>query len=670
MNIQIGGWQDNWANVRERFVRDIIDIMFRYFHNAALFKNDLQIINIHVSNCPWADENPCTHFDRSRICLNVDGAFWCQFAHQLSHELCHCSTSRQQLPQKIKWFDEFICCCSSYLVETIIAQETTQKYEYLFFGRTKEFFLDYLKIESEGHIYRVNNIQEFFTWNKDKYQTDENLIKKHDVYVRSFFKDLNGDFSGLSFVGKMHLVQLDNDMVIEDYLQRLLTLCNHKEKSAIYQICKLFGLQLMRQMKESGIAWVGEIPQEWACTKIGAVFTENNHRNLFGKETKALQFNYGTIVPKKDFDSEDEYVAKTILNYTIVDKGMIMLNGLNLNFDFVTKRVAFVRERGVITSAYMSFYPTDKTQLTSKYAHYLLKSYDHCAAFHNMGGGVRKILNFNELKRQPFILPPLAEQQRIADFLDKECEKIDGLKADIQAQIDTLEQYKRSVITEAVTHGLNSDAPVKESAVWFGEIPSAWSVVKGKYVFAQRNNRGNNITLQLLSPTQKYGVIPQEMYEELSGMNAVKLNDSTNYALLKTLHKGDFCISLRSFQGGFEYSEYEGVVSPAYQVFYPIVNVDRGYYKYLFKEKGFIEVMNSYTMSLRDGKNIAFDDFGNTFIPVPPIDEQKAIAEYLNDKCAEIEKTIASKKAQLDILDEYKKSLIYEYVTGKKEVVA
>lgn len=137
----------------------------------------------------------------------------------------------------------------------------------------------------------------------------------------------------------------------------------------------------------------------------------------------------------------------------------------------------------------------------------------------------------------------------------------------------------------------------------------------------------------------------------------------------KTIHKGDYCISLRSFQGGFEYSEYEGVVSPAYQVFYPIVNVDRGYYKYLFKEKGFIEVMNSYTMSLRDGKNIAFDDFGNTFIPVPPVEEQKIIAEYLNKKCAEIEQTITDKKAQLDTLDEYKKSLIYEYVTGKKEVV-
>lgn len=260
------------------------------------------------------------------------------------------------------------------------------------------------------------------------------------------------------------------------------------------------------------------------------------------------------------------------------------------------------------------------------------------------------------------------EQQRIAEFLDRECGKIDGLKADIQAQIDTLEQYKRSVITEAVTHGLNPSAPMKDSKVWYGQIPSEWKELKGKYVFKQRNDRGNNVCLQLLSPTQKYGVIPQDKYEELTGMNAVKLNDSTNYALLKTIHKGDYCISLRSFQGGFEYSEYEGVVSPAYQVFYPIITIADGYYKYLFKEKGFIDVMNSYTMSLRDGKNIAFDDFGDTFIPVPPLDEQQEIADYLDNKCAEIERIIEDKKSQIETLDGYKKSLIYEYVTGKKEV--
>ena len=138
--------------------------------------------------------------------------------------------------------------------------------------------------------------------------------------------------------------------------------------------------------------------------------------------------------------------------------------------------------------------------------------------------------------------------------------------------------------------------------------------------------------------------------------------------MLKTIHKGDFCISLRSFQGGFEYSEYEGVVSPAYQVFYPTVEIADGYYRYLFKESGFIEKMNSYTMTLRDGKNIAFADFGNTYIPSPPVGEQAAIATYLDDRCARIDAIIADKRKQMEVIDEYKKSMIFEYVTGKKVV--
>lgn len=153
-------------------------------------------------------------------------------------------------------------------------------------------------------------------------------------------------------------------------------------------------------------------------------------------------------------------------------------------------------------------------------------------------------------------------------------------------------------------------------------------------------------------------------------MSAVKLNEKTDLMNLKTIHKGDYCISLRSFQGGFEYSEYEGVVSPAYQVFYPIVPIADGYYKYLFKEQGFIDKMNSYTMTLRDGKNIAFSDFGNTYIPYPSIDQQKVIATYLDEKTTEIDGIIAQKKEQLTTLEAYKKSTIYEYVTGKKEVPA
>lgn len=198
---------------------------------------------------------------------------------------------------------------------------------------------------------------------------------------------------------------------------------------------------------------------------------------------------------------------------------------------------------------------------------------------------------------------------------------------------------------------------------WIGEIPISWKLYKGKYMFAQRNLRGNNIELQLLSPTQKFGVVPQSVYEELSGMNAVKLNENTNLSALKTIHKGDFCISLRSFQGGFEYSEYEGVVSPAYQIFYPIINVSRGYYKYLFKECGFIEKMNSYTMTLRDGKNIAFADFGNTYIPCPPVDEQRRISDFLDIKCAEIDALTADIQTQIDTLEQYKRSVITETVT-------
>lgn len=205
---------------------------------------------------------------------------------------------------------------------------------------------------------------------------------------------------------------------------------------------------------------------------------------------------------------------------------------------------------------------------------------------------------------------------------------------------------------------------MKDSGIpWIGKTPKNWELIKGKYIFTQRNQKDNKINLELLSPTQNYGVIPQKKYEELSGMNAVKLKESTDLHLLKTIHKGDYCISLRSFQGGFEYSEYEGVVSPAYQVFYPIILIDRGYYKYLFKEKTFINKMNSYTMSMRDGKNIAFADFGNTYIPFPPVYEQHQIANYLDTKCARIDSIRKNVEAEIEALKQYKQSVITEAVT-------
>lgn len=199
---------------------------------------------------------------------------------------------------------------------------------------------------------------------------------------------------------------------------------------------------------------------------------------------------------------------------------------------------------------------------------------------------------------------------------------------------------------------------------WIGETPHDWQFKKGKYIFKQRNSKGNRIELQLLSPSQKFGVIPQTLLEEMTTQNVVKVKEDTDLSQFKTIHVGDFCISLRSFQGGFEYSKYEGVVSSAYQVFYPIVAIHDGYYKYLFKDKSFIEKMNSYTISFRDGKNIAFSDFGNTYIPVPPIKEQEKIAKFLDDKCEEIDSLIADIQQQIDTLEQYKRSTVIKTVTN------
>ncbi len=206
---------------------------------------------------------------------------------------------------------------------------------------------------------------------------------------------------------------------------------------------------------------------------------------------------------------------------------------------------------------------------------------------------------------------------------------------------------------------------MKDSGIeWIGQIPKDWSLKKGRYLFVQRNDRGNDENLQLLSPSQKFGVIPQSLLEDLTTQTAVKLKENTDLSTLKTVHKGDFCISLRSFQGGFEYSEYEGVVSPAYQIFYKKEDLVNTYYKYIFKDSSFISKMNSYTMSLRDGKNISYFDFGNTYLPLPTVCEQQQIADFLDTKCFEIDATAEDIQKEIALLEEYKKSLVYNVISN------
>lgn len=420
----------------------------------------------------------------------------------------------------------------------------------------------------------------------------------------------------------------------------------------------------MRQMKDSGIEWIGEIPQSWDVLPNKYIMKKTKELCLKYSGQAILSLTMNGVI-ERDLDAGGK-MPSSFDGYQLIKKGNLLLCLFDID---VTPRCAgLILKDGVTSPAYSQFVMTNMAY--APYFAYYYIMIDNTKELLHMTKNLRYSLNEEQFGAIKAPCPPLAEQERIAEFLDEKCAEVDALAGEIKEQIATLEEYKRSVITEAVTKGLDTSVPMKDSGIeWMGEIPQAWDVRKGKYLFAQRNERGNNVKLQLLSPTQNYGVIPQDEYERLSGMSAVKLNENINLKALKTIHKGDYCISLRSFQGGFEYSMNEGVISPAYQVFYPTVKISGGYYKYLFKDKGFISVINSYAMSLRDGKNISFEQFGNTVIPVPPLAEQERIAEFLDAKCAEVDALIAEKQNQLSTLEEYKKSVIFEYVTGKKEVV-
>jgi type I restriction enzyme S subunit len=428
----------------------------------------------------------------------------------------------------------------------------------------------------------------------------------------------------------------------------------------------------MRKLKDSNISWIGMIPEDWSLIRGKYLFAQKSERgNDICLQLLSPTQKYG-VIPQSPYEELTGMNAvKLKENVDLESLKTIHKGGFCISLRSFQGGFEYSEYEGVVSPAYQVFYPTKRIE--SRYYKYLFKDSSFVEKMNSYTMSLRdgKNIAFDDFGNTIIPVPPIKVQEQISNYLDQKCNEIEALISDLQGQIDVLEQYRRSVITESVTHGLNPDSKKIDSGIsWIGMIPEDWSLIRGKYLFAQKSERGNDICLQLLSPTQKYGVIPQSLYEELTGMNAVKLKENVDLESLKTIHKGGFCISLRSFQGGFEYSEYEGVVSPAYQVFYPTKRIESRYYKYLFKEIGFIEKMNSYTMSLRDGKNIAFDDFGNTVIPVPPIREQVIIANYLDQKCGFVDKLISDIQKQIDVLINYKKSIIYEYVTGKKEVPA
>ena len=304
-----------------------------------------------------------------------------------------------------------------------------------------------------------------------------------------------------------------------------------------------------------------------------------------------------------------------------------------------------------------------------KILYHALRSKDFTDQFFlNMTGLIGGV-TVSVLKNLTITIPKrISEQQAIADILDRKCSQIDALIANEEQQITKLKAYKQSVITETVTKGLNPDVPMKDSGVeWIGEIPEQWNVAPPKALFRLRTEKAKQTDKQLTA-SQQFGVVFQEDYMNMTGTRVVVVEK--DFSILKHVEKGDFVISMRSFQGGLEYSENTGCISSAYVMLIPNLKyVYPIFYKWLFKSSVYINALQSTSNLVRDGQAMRFANFVQVPLFFIPLSEQKEIADFLAPKCEQIDRLIAIKQQKIEKLQQYKKSVIYEYVTGKRESV-
>lgn len=435
-----------------------------------------------------------------------------------------------------------------------------------------------------------------------------------------------------------------------------------------------------REMKDSGFSWIGEVPNSWKVVPVKVAFSEVKTKNSDGAITNALKFKFGEIVPKSNFDSEtDDYVADTILNYTIVEPRTIMINGLNLNYDFKTLRTGLVKEKGIITSAYLALKP-DENIIWAEYATYLFKGYETKMAFHNMGSGIRLTLGFKEFKNQPLLLPTLPEQKTIADFLDKQCAEIDAVIEHTKATIEEYKALKQSIITEAVTKGIRGDRPMKVSGVeWIGEIPAEWELSRLKMMFSfgkglpiTKENlieEGTSVISygQIHSKTNSGTSINESLIRYVSDSyietNAESLVSREDFIFADTSEDLDGC-------GNCVYVDNDSILFAGYHTII-VRSTDRRnnkYFAYLFKTDSWRRQIRSKVSGVKLF-SISKRILSETALLLPPIEEQEAIVSYLDQKCSEIDHLIEKKTLLIEEMEIFKKSLIFDYVTGQKEVV-
>lgn len=430
----------------------------------------------------------------------------------------------------------------------------------------------------------------------------------------------------------------------------------------------------MRAMKDSGIPWIGEIPEGWKVCKTKDVFVRKNEKAH--QENPIVLSLARAGVKVRDITNNEGQLAESYSDYNPVEPFDLLLNPMDL-YSGANCSISLVR--GVISPAYVNL--KAKANACPRFYDYYYKTQYWSMAFFAHGKGIsfdnRWTLGMDTLFRYNVPLPPLAEQQKIAEFLDRKCAEVDEMIALQEQIIEELKAYKQSVITEAVTKGLNPAAPMRDSGIeWIGQIPEHWELKPLKFNFKRRSERNNPIvTTERLSLSIDKGVTLYS--EKTTNLDRFK-EDFTQYQIA---HPNDIVLNcMNMIVGAVGLSKYLGCVSPVYYVIYPSNSkIDSEYYSYLLNTPTIRGVYYSYGKGIYaiergEGRvntcrlKVSYEDFGRFDIPIPPIEEQKDIVIYIKEKCADIDSLIQTKQSKIDSLKEYKKSIIYEYVTGKREV--
>lgn len=415
----------------------------------------------------------------------------------------------------------------------------------------------------------------------------------------------------------------------------------------------------MREMKDSGLKWLGKIPADWTLAKIGGLYSIRNEK-VSDKDYPPLSVTNKGILPQL------ETAAKTNDgdNRKLVRVGDFAINSRS------DRRGSCGISPYDGSVSLINIVMVPRKEMVPTYYEWLFHTTQFGDENYRWGHGIVDDLwttGWQDMKKITIPMPPLDEQRRIAKYLDAKCAEIDALAADIQTQIDTLEQYKRSVITEAVTKGLNPDVEMKDSGIeWVGMIPAHWIIHPVYTYFGERKNKnrfGSEDNLLSLS----YGRVIRKDINTSDGLLPESFN---TYNIVEAgdiiIRPTDLQNDKRSLRTGLV--KEHGIITSAYIDLCPIKKVDSRYFHFLLHAYDVMKVFYNMGNGVRQGLN--YSEFSRLMVFEPPYDEQVAIANHLDAKCAEIDGIIAQKQDQLSTLEAYKKSLIYEYVTGKKEVPA